>query len=84
MAPSLAEVEVVLRACSHQVALCCSVSSPAPVGGTGGAGMSQQPGCVRFASPRRPAERRRWMRAAAFPRQSITRTLKGLLVVDCG
>lgn len=66
MAPSLAEVEVVLQACSHQVALCCSVSSPAHVGGTGGAGMSQQRGCVRFAPPRRPAERRRWMRAAAF------------------
>lgn len=58
---SLDEVVVVFHACVHQVALCCSVSSLFDVGGTGGAGMKQQWGCVRFALPRSPADRERSM-----------------------
>jgi len=59
----------VLYGCLHQGALCCSVFSLFDVGGTGGAGMIQQSGCVRFALPRSPAVRELSVRVAVLPVQ---------------
>lgn len=43
---SIGEAAAVPFAHLQQEALCCSVSSLFDVGGTGGAGMMQQAGCV--------------------------------------
>lgn len=78
------EVVVVLHACLHRVALCCSVSSLFSCagrgrgGGTGGAGMIQRSGCVCVCVCRVSLHHR----SPADGEPSITLTPKGLQVVD--